>query len=95
MKKKHWTALSAKTHYSSNFQTFLFNLNGRQDNAPKTPITKNNKAAPEPFPTPNNTIHKLSIGSAAIKGSNTLSTKTPPHKYPKGMVKNCKVFLAE
>ena len=74
---------------------FLSARNCRQDNVPKTPITKSNRAAPEPFPAPNNVIHRLPIGCFNIKGSNIRSTRKPPHRYPKGIVKYCKVFLAE
>lgn len=84
-----------KNNYSSSLQIFLSARNGRQDSAPKIPITRNSRAAPEPFPAPSSAIHRLSVGCTAMNGSNTLSTKIPPHKYPKGIVKNCKVFLTE
>ncbi|MNE25719.1 hypothetical protein D3C80_1190560 [compost metagenome] len=84
-----------RRNYSSNLQICLSARNGRQEHAPKIPMARNSKAAPEPFPVPTSATHRLSIGCTAIKGSNTLSTNTPPHRYPKGMVKNCKVFLAE
>lgn len=88
----------SKDNYSSKLQIYLSALHGRQDNASKIPITRNRRAAPEPFTCSEKcdpqTV-RLSDGCTAINGSNTLSTSTQPHRYPKGMVKNCKVFLTE
>ena len=49
-------------------------------------------AAPEPLPLPKRVVKSPPEAEAAIRGSQNLSTNSPPKKNPMGMVKNCRVF---
>jgi len=62
LKKQINALIGLKNNYSSNLQIFLSTRNGRQDNAPKIPITRNSRAAPEPFPAPKSATQRLSVG---------------------------------
>lgn len=68
--------------------------NCKHTTTPAIPITKNSKAAPEPFPLPKRAVN-IPFGTVSISGSKTSSTRNPPRKYPTGIVKNCSVFLTE
>lgn len=48
-----------------------------QTDRPRTPITENRKAAPDPFPLPKSVTSTPSV-LPSITGSNTLSTRKPP-----------------
>lgn len=58
--------------------------NIRQTATPAMSSTKNSIAAPEPFPYPKS-ILRNGRGLVSIIGANTLSTRNPPRKYPRGI----------
>ena len=85
--------LSSSSFSSARIERLVLKI--MQTATPANAITKKSKAAPEPFPLPKTCSRNVPAANLAMNGSNTLSTRNPPRKYPAGIVKNWNVFRTE